>query len=157
DEQPWSRTVLDRSANRQQAHDGAVVGCAWGGGRWPGRQGLEFKQVSDRVRFHVPGEFDALTLMAWVRVDALPNRFNSLMLTDGWDEAAPHWHISSGGKIELGVQGYEAKGGVHYLTPPVLTPERLGRWVHLAVVYDRTAQQVTHYVDGQPVMQEPLK
>jgi hypothetical protein len=151
------RTLPDQAGDRRQPHDGAVVGCAWGAGRWPDRHGLEFKQVSDRVRLNVPGEFDALTLAAWVRVDALPNRFNSLLMTDGWEEAAPHWHISDAGRIELGVQGFNRKGGVHYRTPRVITPDRLGQWVHLAVVYDRAAGRVTHYVDGQEVRQEPVK
>jgi hypothetical protein len=105
----------------------------------------------------VPGEFDALTLAAWVRIDALPNRFNSLMMTEGWEEAAPHWHLSESGKLELGVQGRNNKGGVHYYSPALFTPERLGRWAHLAVVYDRDGNQIAHYVDGQPVRQEPLR
>jgi hypothetical protein len=156
-EQLWSRTLHDQALGDGGGHDGAIVGCSWGTGRWPGKRGLEFKQVSDRVRFHVPGELDALTLAAWVRVDALPNRFNSLMMTDGWLEAAPHWHISHGGKLELGVQGFKNKGGVHYTTGPVFTPERLGQWTHLAVVYDRVGGQVVHYLDGRPVLRQPLK
>jgi hypothetical protein len=155
-DQSWNRT-LPNQASSQRSGDGTIVGCAWGNGRWPGKQGLEFKRRSDRVLFHVPGEFDALTLIAWVRVDALANKFNSLMMTDGWDEAAPHWHIHGEGLIELGVQGFKRKGGVHYYSPEVLTPERLGHWVHLAVVYDRQGQQVTQYVDGQPILEEPLK
>jgi hypothetical protein len=154
-----SRTLLDQAGGRQQPHDGAIVGCngSWATGRWPGKQGLEFRQVSDRVRFHVPGEFEALTLMAWVRVDALPNKFNSLMMTDSWNPAAPHWHISDEGKLELGVQGPNRKGGVHYYSPQVFTPDRLGQWTHLAVVYDLEDGLVTHYVDGKPVQEEPIK
>jgi hypothetical protein len=153
DEEPWSRTLLDRAEVRQGqgAHDGTIVGCTWATGRWPGKKGLEFKQVSDRVRLHVPGEFEALTLMAWVRVDALPNRFNSLFMTDSWDDFEPHWHISNDGKLELGVQGPERKRGVHYYTPVVFTPDRLGQWTHLAVVYDRAGGQVVHYVNGKVV------
>src|SRR5262249_2316754 len=87
----WSRTLLDQATGQQ--HNGAGVGC-WGvGGRWAGRQGLEFKRVSDRVRLHVPGTFDSLTLMAWVRVDGLPNRNNSLLMADGWPEGGLHWQI----------------------------------------------------------------
>jgi ferric-dicitrate binding protein FerR (iron transport regulator) len=152
-----SRTLLDQADGGGQPHEGVVVGCRWGVGRWPGKKGLEFRQVSDRVRFHVPGELDSLTLSAWVRVDALPNRFNSLMMTTGWEEGAPHWHIHGDGKLELGVQGPKKKGGVHYFSSPVLTAERLGQWTHLALVYDRDAGQVTHYVDGQPVTQEGIK
>lgn len=162
-ELPGSRVLADQAGGRKQPHDGVVVGCTWAPGRWPGRKGLEFKQVSDRVRLHVPGAFDALTLAAWVRVDALPNRFNSLMMTDGWDEGAPHWHVGQagqtgpGGKVELGVQGPNRKNGAHYETLDIFTPERLGEWVHLAVVYDRAGRRVTHYVDGQPVQQEAVK
>ncbi len=151
------RTLLDQAGGRRQPADGAIVGCAWAAGRWPGKQGLEFKRVSDRVRLHVPGEFDALTLMAWVRVDALPNRFNSLLMTDSWEEAAPHWHISHDGKLELGVQGPGRRNGAHYYSPVVFPTDRLGQWTHLAVTYDREAGLVTHYVDGRPVSQEPIK
>jgi hypothetical protein len=157
-EKPWSRTLTDQAAGgRRPAHDGAVVGCAWAAGRWGGKQGLEFKQVSDRVRLHVPGQLDALTLAAWVRVDALPNRFNSLFMTDSWDDSEPHWHVSDDGKLELGVQGPSRKNGVHYYSPVVFTPERLGQWTHLAVTYDRAAGQVTHYLDGKPISQEALQ
>jgi hypothetical protein len=156
-----ARTLRDQARTGRgpdrERQDGVIVGCSWVTGRWPGKKGLEFKQVSDRVRIRVPGEFDALTLAAWVRVDALPNRFHSLMMTDGWEEAAPHWHIADDGKLELGVQGPGNRNGVHYYSPIVITPERLGQWCHLAVVYDRAAGQVTHYVDGQPIKQEKIK
>src|SRR5262249_26026059 len=71
---------------------------------------------------------------------------------------APHWHISDDGRLELGVQGPNQKGGVHYLTDEsILTPERMGQWVHLAVVYDRKNGRVTHYADGRVVKREDLK
>jgi hypothetical protein len=155
-DKPWSRTLPDQASGRP-GHDGVIVGCSWVPGRWAGKQGLEFKRVSDRVRFHVPGRFDSLTLAAWVRVDALPNRFNSLMMTDGWDEGAPHWHISADGKIELGVQGPNLKAPAHFYTPEVFPRERLGRWTHLAVVYDAEGRLVRHYVDGGLVQEEATK
>ena len=45
------------------------------------------------------------------------------------------------------------KGRYHYFSPVVFTPERLGRWTHLAVAYERGGQ-VRHYVDGRLVSQE---
>lgn len=153
----WSRLLPNQAARHPQPQQGAVVGCLWDTGRWPGKHGLDFKQVSDRVRFHVPEQLESLTLAAWVRVDALPNRFNSLMMTNGWDDCEPHWHISDQGKLELGVQGYKRKGGAHYYSPPVITPNRFGEWLHLAVVYDRAVQhQVSHFVDGQSVSHEAI-
>jgi hypothetical protein len=90
-------------------------------------------------------------------VDALPHRFNSLLMTDGWEEGAPHWHISNSGKVELGVQGAERKENAHYFTPVLFTPDRLGRWVHLAVVYDAAGREVIHYLNGQVIAREALK
>jgi hypothetical protein len=161
-EQPGSRTLLDQAGarrgddNGKEPHDGVIVGCRWGAGRWPGKQGLEFKQVSDRVRFHVPGEFDSLTLMAWVRVDALPNGNNSLMMCDGWEPGGLHWQIGATGTLILGVQQRPKGHGGHYHAPEVFTPNRLGQWAHLAVVYDRDNGRVTHYIDGKPAAEEPL-
>src|SRR5262249_12557744 len=127
-EQTWSRTLRDQARRRKQPQDGVIVGCRWGDGRWPGKQALEFRRVSDRVRFHVPGDLESMTLAAWVRVDALPHRFNSLMMTDDWDHGAPHWHISNAGKIALGVQGPKGKRGYNYQTGRVFTPEKFGHW-----------------------------
>jgi hypothetical protein len=156
DEPAGSLTLLDQAGKREKPHDGVIVGCSWVTGRWAGRQGLEFKRLSDRVRFHVPGEFQSLTLMAWVRIDALPNQNNSLMMTDGWEEGEPHWQIGDSGTVILGVQT-RPKKGAHYHAPAVLTPERLGQWMHLAVVYDGAAGWVTHHVDGRPAHQEPVQ
>jgi len=155
-EQPWDRVLRDQAPG-QPPHDGAIVGCSWVAGRWPGKQGLEFKRFSDRVRFHVSGEFTSLTLLAWVRVDALVNRHNSLMMTDAWDEGEPHWHIGAHGSVRLGIQGLSQRNGTSYVTPRVFTPDRLGEWVHLAVVYDGTNQQVRHHVNGESISQEPLR
>lgn len=156
-EQPWSRTLADQAEGRRQPHDGVIVGCSWVTGRWPGKQGLEFKRVSDRVRFHVPGTFDSITLAAWVRVDALPNLNNSLMLSDGWEVGGLHWQIGETGTIILGIKAPAKTPNAHYHAPTILTPARLGQWLHLAVVYDRTGGQVTHYLDGRPVAQGPVR
>jgi ferric-dicitrate binding protein FerR (iron transport regulator) len=155
-EQPWSRTLADQAGGRQDPCDGAIVGCSWVAGRWPGKQGLEFKRVSDRVRLHVPGEFDALTLVTWVRVDALPNRYSSLLMSDGWDGGCSHWHIRQDGKMTLGVKALGDQA-VNYFTGVVFGPERLGQWTQLAVVYDRGGGDVTHYADGQMVKHLPMK
>jgi hypothetical protein len=152
----WSRTLRD-TAGGPRPHDGAIVGCSRVAGRWPGKPGLEFKRVSDRVRVHVPGEFDSVTLAAWVRVDALPNLNNSLFLADGWDVGEFHWQIGEAGKLVLGVKAPPGTPNGQYHAFDVFTPERLGQWVQLAVVYDRDAGRVTHYVDGRPAGSAPIQ
>ena len=156
-EQPWDRVLRDQSRQRRHPHDGAIVGCSWAAGRWPLKQGLEFKQVSDRVRFHLPGEFQSITLMAWVRVEALPNLNNSLMMADGWEPGGLHWQIGDDGTIILGVQQTPKGRGAHYHAPAAITPDQFGRWLHLAVVYDREQGLVTHCVNGQKASQVPVQ
>jgi hypothetical protein len=77
-------------------------------------------------------------------------------MADGWETGGAHWQIGTDGTIILGVKapteqekGLEGRG-YHYRAYNVFTPELLGRWVHLAVVYDPAAGLVTHYVDGKP-------
>jgi hypothetical protein len=157
-----TRTLANEAAVPPRTADGAIVGAGWGAGRWADRRGLEFKRVSDRVRFTVPGEQASLTLAAWVRPDALPNQNNSLMMSDGWEPGAPHWQIGSDGAVILGIKappefdGGPYLRGASYKATEVFTPERFGRWVHLAVVYDRDAGVVTHYVDGKPAAEQSI-
>lgn len=154
--QPWDRSLPDQAQARKQPRDGTLIGCAWVAGRWAGKQGLEFKRVSDRVRLYVPGEFASLTLAAWVRVDGLPNQNNSLMMSDGWDPGELHWQIGNDGTLILGVQS-NPKRGFSYHAIGALTPDRFGQWLHLAVTYDQHAGQVTHYLDGKAVSHVPTQ
>jgi hypothetical protein len=89
--------------------------------------------------------------MAWVRIDALPNLNNSLIMADGWDPGEVHWQIGNTGMLILGVQSEPKGKGWHYDAPDVLTPDHFGRWLHLALVYDSDSGLVTHYLDGRPV------
>jgi hypothetical protein len=117
---------------------------------------LEFKSVSDRVRVELPGTFDSLTLMTWVRVDALWPENNSLFMTDGWPEGGIHWQVGEAGKLVLGIKSPKGVPNGHYHAYDILRPERLGQWIHLAVVYDHQNRHVTHYVDGEPASQDPI-
>lgn len=157
DDAAWNGTLRNQALTFPGNRDGAVVGCQWTEGRWPGKRALEFKRVGDRVRFHVPGTYESMSLLAWVRVDGLDRTWNSLMLTDNFEEGALHWQIDRNGALILGVQGPKKKNGVNYASPVIFRPERMGQWVQLAVVFDRAAGRVTHYVDGQQVSRDPLK
>jgi ferric-dicitrate binding protein FerR (iron transport regulator) len=156
DRDSGSRALINGCGGRST--DGAIVGCEWVDGRWPGKGALEFKRPSDRVRIYVPGEFASLSLAAWVRVDSIENRFNSLMLTDGFEPGEAHWQIDCDGRIVLGVRLPRALKVFNkdYNSPRVITPERFGRWTHLATVSDRRAGTVSHYVDGVAVSSEAI-
>jgi ferric-dicitrate binding protein FerR (iron transport regulator) len=148
----FERRLRNDATGAPRASDGAIVGCRWAEGRWPGKGALEFKGTGDCVRIEVPGVFDALTLAAWVRVDSLDHTYNSLFMADAYDRGGMHWQITKTGALKLGIAG-----GGDFDTPVVFPPERLGQWVHLAVVVDRGAHRVLHYIDGQEMSTHPLK
>jgi hypothetical protein len=161
-QQSWERTLHNQALVQKGDLNGAIIGCAWSEGRWPGKGALDFKRPSDRIRLRVPGTYQSLTFLAWLRVDSFDQHFSALMLTDGFDEGAPHWQLLDEGRLRLGIKdlgpGWNSEPGYHdYDSPALLGPDRLGVWLQLATVYDRRSRAVTHYLDGRPVSREGLR
>jgi hypothetical protein len=150
----WSRELRCQRPERSPL-DGAIIGARWTEGRWSGKKALEFTGPGDRVRLQDAGEYESLTLMTWVRVDSIERPFNGLMMTDGWTSGSVHWQITEKGKLKLGIHG--EKVAHDYDTDVVFQPANLGRWIHLCTVYDRSARQVVHYIDGRVSCRLPLK
>lgn len=142
-QQPWDRRLRSERPGLPEA---AIIGARWTQGRWPGKGALEFKRITDRVRLHIPGEYDQLTLSAWVRLEGMESWYSSLLLTDGWDPGEVHWQISNQGEFILGVHS-----GANAISKPALGPEDLGRWLHIAAVVDVPSRRVEQYLDGKLV------
>jgi hypothetical protein len=132
---------------------GLILGCARSHGRWADKNALEFKRPSDRVRVDIPGAYDALTLMAWIRVDALPNRRQALLLTDEYQVGRVHWQIGPEGELRLGARlnSFTAPISSGYASPVLFKPSRLGVWSLLCSTYDRQAGLVQHFFNGRKV------
>jgi hypothetical protein len=136
--------------------DATIVGCQWQEGRWATKPALEFCGVSDRVRLAVPGAFESVTLAAWVRVQGLDRKINSLFMSDGLAPGTLHWLIRNDGVLGLTVFG---PGPAYQIltSPRIITVDQFGIWTHLAVVIDGRSKQVVQYVNGQPVSQHTLR
>jgi Concanavalin A-like lectin/glucanases superfamily/FecR protein len=148
-----SRNTAEKNRSAQEA---TVVGCVRAEGRWREKQALEFQSVNDRVRLSVPGDFEALTLSAWVCVKGLDRQFNSLFMSDGFDPGTVHWLIRNDGVLGLTVFG-PGNGKFQIMaSSPVITLDKLGMWQHLTVVIDGRARQVVHYFNGLPVSRHTL-
>jgi hypothetical protein len=156
DQPPWQRILRQDGPSRHESEGGAIVGCRWAEGRWPQKQSLEFKGVEDRVKIFIPGQYDSITLACWVRVEGFDRFLSSLMLTEGHDVGEVHWQFTDTGKLLLGVKA-DAEWSQDYYSGVVLRPYDLGRWMHLACVYDRHVGIVAHYLDGRRVSTEPIR
>ena len=153
---PWQRLLEPSGPFADRLPVGAIVGCRWAEGRWPEKQALEFKSTEDRVRIDVPGEFDSITLACWVRIDGFDRWLSSLLLPDGHNLGEVHWQFTETGQLLLGVKA-DRDQSQEYLSETVLRPVDLGRWIHLACVYDKAAGEVRHYVDGRRVETQAIK
>jgi hypothetical protein len=129
-------------------------------GRWPGKEALEFKRPGDRLRMSLNGTYAALTLASWMKVASEAKKYNSLLLTDGYDNGEPHWRICEDGSLmfsiiyrPVDVPKSAKYKQIHY-SKPVFTADSLGRWHHLAVTYDSTSGEVIQYFDAQEVGRE---
>jgi hypothetical protein len=150
-------TLPNAAGRSTSVPDATIVGCQWTEGRWPGKRALGFSTISDRVRLVVPGEFQALTLSAWVNVKGLDRMFNSLFMADGFDPGEIHWQVRNDGSLDLCIKGATPKEIQVFASPPVIGLEQFGQWVHLAAVVDGLSGQTVHYLNGEEVSRHPLK
>ena len=172
--QNWSRSLADDSRvvahydfegdggrlwdrSPSEAH-GTIVGGDRTTGRWPGKGALEFKRPGDPVRIDLPGELDQVTLSAWLRMDAQTGRFQSLILTDGFEIGHVHWQITPNGALQLGTRLPEGRKsrGKNYGPKSTFGPRRIGSWTFVCAVYDRQAGDVSHYLNGREISRDPL-
>ena len=148
--------LRNTSARKDAAADGTIVGCQWTEGRWPDKHALEFRSVNDRVRLDVPGDYESLTLAAWARVQGLDRQINSLFMSDGFEAGTVHWSVRHDGVLALTAIGSEPRDHQICISPPALTLNQFGLWVHLAVVIDGGGKQVVHYLNGVPASEHAL-
>jgi hypothetical protein len=146
-----------KAQGRALVPEATIIGCQRVEGRWPEKQALEFQTVNDRVRLGVPGNFDSLTLLAWVRVKGLDRQFNSLFMCDGFEPGTIHWLIRNDGVLSLTVKGAGPRSFQIMASPPVLTLDKFGMWTHLAVVLDGKAMQLVHYMNGYSVARHKVR
>ena len=156
----WKRKLSSSMQPEDLELDGAIVGARRVAGRWSAKSALEFKRPGDRVRVQIPGEYSSLSFLCWVKIDSLDRWYNSLFLTDNYNQGEPHWQILDSGQLffSVCVRGADGKGPEHreVLSPPFWNPTLSGKWLHLATTYDVDAQCVTHFLNGTQLHQEQI-
>lgn len=164
-QEPWQRQLQSSADPYDEELDGAIVGANQVPGRWNQKGALEFKKPGDRVRVQIPGQFESLTLAAWVKIDSLDRWYNSLFLTDHYNQGEPHWQILDTGQLFFSVRhkaddarGPQARKQTHQpvLSPPFWNPSLSGRWIHLATTYNAQNGQTIHYFNGKPIHRESI-
>lgn len=182
-QQSGDSELRNQATSDLRSSHGAIIGGRWGTGRWPMKSSLQFGSTNDRVLFKTPGGYRQLTMLVWVRVDALPNKHQTLLLTEppnrwrlhgnpsveervaAMDRRAPgdayamRWTVMRGGNGSLSFlwdEDGEVKGAGHGL-PKFVPPDGQGQWTCLAVVYDGAAGTLRSFVNGELSFEQPAK
>lgn len=151
-----SRTVRNHAAGATLESHGTLVGVGWTEGRWPGKHALEFSGRSDSLLFKLQHSAPAATLLAWVRVDSLPNLYQILLMPEHQRASALQWMIDQKGQVRLAltsrVDGAGSPAGWDGpVKAPAISNADFGRWIFLASTYDSQTGKVIHYRDGTPI------
>ncbi|WP_417732676.1 LamG-like jellyroll fold domain-containing protein [Rosistilla oblonga] len=151
-------------SDSQTAGAAAIVACQPSSDRW-GRAGgaLDLSRTGSRIRVDVPGEFDSLTMMCWVRIHSLDRLYNSLFLTDGHELQEPHWQVMNDGRLFFSVKKFDGAEGkrrrpdkYNFYSPPFWDASLSGQWIMLATTYDVQARRVSHYFNGEEIGSEAI-
>lgn len=124
----------------------------WAQGRWPGSRAAEFTQPGDFLPVEFTGTTNELTLAAWVRLDRVPRAINSLLHTNGWEQAGQvHWMVAENQRMRLALYDVRCvdQSRNRYPESNRLVTAATGRWTHLAAVYDAGRRTVRFYIDGE--------
>lgn len=161
----WKRELQSSLEPANSDLDGAIVGARRVNGRWPTKGALEFKRPGDRVRVQIPGEFSSLTFACWVKIDSLDRWYNSLFLTDNYNQGEPHWQILDTGQLFFSVRTrpdsedpsqWTRPPHRTVLSPPFWQPSMSGKWLHLATTYDVESSRTSHYLNGELLHSEVI-
>jgi hypothetical protein len=77
-------------------------------------------------------------------------------MSDGFEAGTVHWSVRQDGVLALTAIGSEPRDHQICISPPALTLNQFGLWVHLAVVIDGGTKNVVQYVNGAPASEHAL-
>jgi hypothetical protein len=132
-----------------------VVGCRSVEGRWPGNAALQFGGGEDHVSLTLPGEMKSLTLLAWVRVDSLPEVQGSLMMGSTELPGDVHWYLHENGSLGFAVVGEDGQWQ-RFHSPMIFRRANLEQWRCMAASFDGATGLVTHFLDGKAIASQSI-
>ena len=134
--------VLVNRIQNSGVSDGRIADARWVGGRWPGKQALLFDRDSDYVEFDLPGEFEVLSVSAWVKLSRLDFELTAIVNSNLWENGALHFQLRRSGTVLSGVNGIERRGSNGTLSV------KTDVWQHVVSVTDRRKKRISVYVNG---------
>ena len=127
-----------------------MIGGTWENGRWPGKHAMAFRHEFDRGLVAIPGAYDQVSWMAWIKVDDLSRTYSGILLSQFDISGEAHWQLGSEGGFLFGIRpNPELPDGRFHRSfgKPFIRAGDSG-WRFLVTTYDAKKMEVIHYVDG---------
>lgn len=122
--------------------------CHAASGEWVERArvggGLEIKG-DVCIRAEGLGRLERLTLSLWLQPRELPDQWNAVLHSDGWEPGDWHLILAPDGRVQNSVHSNRPSD----VDCDAALPPEGDRWYHLAVAYDAPAKKCVVYVDGE--------
>jgi hypothetical protein len=153
-----ARELPNLGSHRNAPSSVTLVGTKWDAGRWPGKRALSFHRECDRGRVLIPGSYNQVSWMAWVRIDDLDRTYCALLLSEFNIPGEAHWQLSGKGHFMFGVKPSVSKPPYkfHRAFGPPFVQSGQPDWLCLVTTYDASLRQAVHYVNGKEWHRESL-
>lgn len=138
----------------------AVIKTQWLPGRFENTQTMAFIDPDAMLLANVPGKSNQLTIAAWVKINQISYPHSGIVMSEGWLGDIPgfvHFGVESHGFIDMSVTGPQRSAYKIRSDTELVNAQHLGRWLHLAVVYDNDNGQYRVYRDGEKVLEHNLE
>ncbi|SMP73369.1 FecR family protein [Neorhodopirellula lusitana] len=138
--------------------DSVITGARWMSGRWQGKESLLFDRDSDFAEFELPGEFNELTIAAWVYINRRDHPVISVVDSNGWEPGDVHLQFNRYGAAYVDICETRQRGSQSELNEKWTNQvASTGCWVHLATSISLTQRNAIVYVNGKVVHETSLR
>jgi Concanavalin A-like lectin/glucanases superfamily len=150
---PGNPRVLVNRAPTGAMFNGEIRNASWVDGRFGGKSALKFAAADSGVFVTLPGKYEQITLIAWVKINAIRNYWNGLFMTNDFSITGQlHLEIKSDAHLAMYVQKNPAAEPIESDEP--IPDDCLHRWCMIAAVIDRTGQVCSMYVDDMCILDQ---
>ena len=151
----WDRVLKNRTTPGAAALDGAIIGCKWTEGRWPGKAALAFKRKNDRVRLDLVERLSAFTLSAWLKLDGVQDKISPIFCSENSLSGSASWYINPKGQLVLEVISNGRK--TLYQSATAFRTEKNRKMGSYCNGLRSREKKVSHFINGRPFSHETTK
>ena len=125
-------------------NDGKLQGGKFVDGQFG--KAIELNGKSDWIVVPKMGEFEEISILAWVNVTGRLSSWRVIYNADGWKVGDIHHQLHPNNKVEFSI--HSNPGGNDQFSDFLFGQDNIG-WTHLATIYSAKQKKIWFYVNGE--------